>query len=163
MGLFKFLANMFKGRDKLRTEETGESTQVQHATTPAHGEIPEKQAGHENKIEDSWTSRITLSSADLMHMAEKLKGKGEYYRAEQLLRDGVKDALNNQEFWALLLEVEEPLNRKGRAYYCIEHILQMDPENEIALKKYDELKLVVDGDLGYFIEYKLAPEFFKLQ
>lgn len=161
MGLFKFLANLFKGRDSVRTEEVGEPSQVTLEEKPVPGEVPQKQAEHVNK-EDCWTSRITLSSTDLMHMAEKLKSKGEYYRAEQLLRDGVKDALDNQEFWALLLEVEEPLNRKGRAYYCIEHILQMDPENENALKKYDELKLVVDGDLGYFIEYKLAPEFFKL-
>lgn len=119
----------------------------------------------QNEVKETteWKGRLILTSHDVIQMARKLQGKGELYRAEQLLRDGVKEAIQNVEYWWLLVEIEEPLNRKGRAYYCIEQILQLDEHSELAQQKRSELQKLIDTDLSYFIEYKLAPEFYRLR
>ncbi len=106
---------------------------------------------------------VTLGSKDLIQMALKLKSKGEYFRAEQLLRDGARGDKDNPELWRLLFEIAEPLNRLGRAYFCMEQIIRLEPENEVALEKIEELKPLIDKQLNYFIEYKMAPEFYKLK
>ncbi|AZR73531.1 hypothetical protein BBF96_09115 [Anoxybacter fermentans] len=117
----------------------------------------------ENKLSEAEDKKLILTSSDLMQMARKLKEKGEYVRAEQILKDGVKEGVNNIKLWWLLLEIEESLNRIGRAYYCIEKILEMEPENEKALEKLEEIKPLVDKELSYYIEYKMAPEFYKIK
>ena len=162
MGLSNFFRKLFGRRD----EHTQGTVDAEHRTTNAPlvlSEISTDLKNDDYKIDANWTSQIRLSSNDLLHMAQKLKSKGEFYRAEQLLRDGVKEALDSMDYWELLLEIEEPLNRKGRAYYCLEKILTIDPENENAQEKFTELQAVVDNNLAYYIEYKLAPEFYKLQ
>ncbi len=112
---------------------------------------------------DAGQSNLTLSGSDLMKMSKKLVGKGEYSRAELLIRDGVREMVDNLDIWLLLLIIEESLGRSGRAYYCLEQILDHDPGNEELLEKAEKLKEVIDKHLNQFIEYKLAPEFFKLK
>lgn len=160
--MFRFLKKLF---GQSENEQGGEQVQEMVAPVEEKKELTlesplvKKELKQANRRE----TQITLSSNDLMQMAQKLKAKGEYYRAEQLIRDGVKGATNNPDLWWLLLEIEEPLNRKGRAYYCVEQIVQMEPENEKALEKLEELQPYIDEQLNYFIEYKMAPEFYRLK
>lgn len=160
--MFRFLKKLFGQSEKENGVEKSQAmgTSVEEKVEPKLEPQPVKK---ESKLANRRETQITLSSKDLIQMARNLKVKGEYYRAEQLIRDGVKGAIDNPDLWWLLLEIEEPLNRKGRAYYCVEQIVQMDPENEIALEKLEELQPYIDEQLNYFIEYKMAPEFYRLK
>ena len=115
------------------------------------------------RLEGESGDKLTLASNDLIKMAEKLVGKGEYYRAEQVLRDGVQDGQDNIKLWQLLLDIEEELGREGRIYYCYEQIIRLNPEIEMEREKYEELKEKLDQDMSLYIEYRLAPEFYKLK
>lgn len=173
MGLFRFITRLFGRKGGKEREESASEWNV----TAECMEAPEPEIQKEAKvvahrspsdppadsIMEGWRGRLVLSSMDLMQIARKLQNKGEYYRAEQLLRDGVRNALQNLEYWWLLFEIEEPLNRKGRALYCLEQILQLNENYEPAIEKVGELKKLIDTDLSYFIEYKLAPEFYRLK
>lgn len=110
----------------------------------------------------SQEKKLKLTAQDLIKMGHKLVGKREFRRAEQLLRDAVQETQNDPEIWWLLFTIAEPLKRFGRAYYCLERIQEFDPENEQVIEKLDELKQLLDKQIDYYIEYKLAPDFYKL-
>lgn len=191
MGLFRWLKQLFgdekQGRSAERTEkpvphgiEISQSTPTSTVTAAGPEERISESIPRSTQVSCSeslavettiptesdsvgWKDRKVLSGQDVMQMARKLQSKGELHRAEQLLRDGVNEAVEDPEYWLLLAGVEESLNRKGRAYYCIEQILHRNATDKRAQQKMEELRDAIDTDLSYFIEYKLAPEFYRLQ
>lgn len=185
MGFFRWLKNLFGHAEKggpTRSEEKPVPQKIDTApgvtvTPPPPAEPSPVTEGAANpdpvrstpaertevKEIEGWKGRLILSGQDLIQMARNLQARGEFHRAELLLRDGAKESAENLEYWRLLFEIEEPLNRKGRAYFCIEQILRLDENTEWAQQRQDELKKLIDTDLSYFIEYKLAPEFYRLK
>ena len=106
--------------------------------------------------------KLVLRGPDLLQMTEKLVNKGEYQRAEQLIKDGVLDLVDRPEIWWLLLKIGYELGRFGRVFFCLEKLLIFEPENLELLEQQAKLKVTLDKRLDYFIEYKLAPQFYKL-
>ncbi|MCK4259721.1 MAG: hypothetical protein KAX49_12130 [Halanaerobiales bacterium] len=155
MGIIQFFKKLFGGEKEKTNEEELKKVVKLGGESYLFKEVSEEKG--DNQI------NLTFGSKDLMQMAVKLKNKGELFRAEQLLRDGVYEDINNAELWWLLFGIAEPLNRLGRAYFCIEQIIRLEPENEFAKEKIIELKSLVDKHLNYFVEYKMAPEFYKLK
>lgn len=106
--------------------------------------------------------KLVLRGADLLQMTEKLVEKGEYHRAEQLIKDGVLDLADSSEIWWLLFKIGQELGRYGRVFFCLEKLLILEPENCQLLEQQTKLKAILDKRLDYYIEYKLAPQFYKL-
>lgn len=149
MKLLKTLKKFWRQRDSVFIETKERS-------------FPPQNAPKEQKLARTVDQHLVLRSKDLLQMTEKLVNKGEYLRAEQLIKDGVTDLADNPEIWWLLLKIAEELGRVGRVFFCLEKLLTFEPEATELLEKKEKLQTTLDKRLDYFIEYKLAPEFYKL-